>query len=585
MKTVKFLSFILLSAFVLPLSAQDMPQGEPVKAPTPNPTTKKKTCAYCGIEKGNVTYAWQHYSWCPYYRAQESAPSRPKGPSANQIVTMAAADAVTTAIGQSLANEVSHAIDAYAASAAKVYTNNRPGESYGENGRYVVGVNEMSFSKKCGVFDNRTHSWKVKPKYDDIRLVSMDAAIAVQGGKVGIIDCWTGSTVVPFEYDSWRFENNGFFSVLGRYTGSERKPSLSEIKKHSQWGVWDDKGKNIVPVEYDSIKFSSVNYGGKFVLSLIVYKGKLMGLCDYDGVLVMPTEYKWISGVRKVAGDYCIFASRDRLYAVFDATGKQLTDYKYPNLQWYEHFGVVALENGRGTCGMLNGRGQTVIPFRYDTLNCYDAPDSLQRKLGLSRLVLSRKHGRMGAFSVTGEELLQPRYADQGEVYAALSRMPQHSYRFFLRERARKIINTKGEFETSAEFEARKNDAALQTSYVEKELKNMDREFLHRQVSGGRMELALGAYNADSGYFDISIPGFSENSYRLVIKRDDARQFKEAFGMMKEEALKGAKCFVANDAFAIAEMQFEMPDGRVYLYLNPNPSDNDGTMYTFEELK
>lgn len=586
MKLFKPLLFILLSMLVLPLSAQDMPRGEAVKTPTPNPTPKKKTCAYCGIEKGNVTYAWQHYEWCPYYRAQESsAPSRPKAPTTNQIVTRAATDAITTAIGQSIANDVSRAMDEYAASASKVYTNTKPGESWGENGRYVVGVDELSWSKKCGVFDNKFRTWKVKVKYTDLRLVSMDAAIAVKGNKVGLLDCWTDTPVVPFDYDSWKFEPNGFFSALGRYTGTQSHPKQAEIKKHSKWGVWDDKGKNIVPVEYDSVKFSSIKYDGKFVLSIIVYKDGKLGLCDYDGDLVMPTEFNYISGVRKVRGDYCVFARTDRLYAVFDAAGKRLTDYKYPNLSWYEFFGVVCLDGGRGHCGMLDGKGQTVIPFQYDTLNCYDAPDSLRSKLGVSRLVLSQKDGRYGVFNVTGEELLEPRYAGQGEAYAALSRIPQYSYRYFLRQRAKDIINTKGEFETTAEFEARQKDAELQTRYVENELKGMDREFLHRQVSGGKMQLVLGDYNADEGYFDIRIKGFVENSYRLVIKRDDARQFKEAFGMMKEATLNGAKCFVANDAFAIAEMQFEMPDGRVYLYLNPNPSDNDGVMYTFNELK
>lgn len=586
MKKVNSLILILLALFLLPLSAQELPKGEPVKAPTPTPKAQKKYCAHCGIEMRNITYAWQHYEWCPYYQPREGSVSRPKPPSSSQIVSRAATEAVTTAIGQSLASDVSRAMDEYAASAAKTYKNNRPGESAGEEGRYVVGVNELSWSNKVGVFDNRTREWKVKPHYQDIRLVDMRAAIAVKGGKVGLIDCWEDKAVVPFEYDIWRFENHGFFSALGRYTGTERKPSIPEKKRHSKWGVWDYKGKNIIPVEYDSIKFSSIGNGDQLILSLFVYKEGKMGLCDYDGDVVLPTEYEWISGVRKIRNSYCVFASKDhRLYGLFDATGKPLTGFKYSRIVWEPNYGVEAKEGGKREFGLLDGKGQTVIPFEYDTLRFVVAPDSLYRMLGVTYLVVTEKDGRYGAYDVNGKELLKPCHERSTQaVFHALSRIPRYSYHYFLSQQAARIIATKGEFETTEEFEARKTDPEKQTRYLENELKGSDKEFLRRQVNLGQVELVLGPYNADGGHFDIAVKGFSENSYRLVIKREDAKQFKEAFNSMKAATLGTAKFFVANDALAIAEMQFEMPDGRVYFYLNPNTPDNDGSTYLLREL-
>ena len=41
-------------------------QGQAVKSTTANPTQAKKTCSECGITMGNVTYSWQHETWCPY---------------------------------------------------------------------------------------------------------------------------------------------------------------------------------------------------------------------------------------------------------------------------------------------------------------------------------------------------------------------------------------------------------------------------------------------------------------------------------------------------------------------------------------
>ena len=585
MRKSKLLIVILLTLFALPLAAQEMPHGQPVKNPPPNPVQQKKTCAYCGITMHNVTYPWQHEAYCPYFRPQSSGQVQHHKPSTSQVVTMAAADAITTAVGRELANEVGRAIDEYTASASRVYTNNKPGESWGEGGRYVVGIDELSWTNKCGVYDNNMRRWQVKPRYQDLRLVSMEAAIAVKGDKVGLLNCWTSDLVVPLEYDLWSFDNNCYFSALGRYTGTERKPSYAEQKKHSVWGVWDYKGKNIIPVQYDSIHFVGLNYDGKLVLSIIVFKDGKQGLCDYDGDLVLQPEYTWVSGVRKVQGEYCIGTLRDGYCALYDAAGKALTPHKYPWLS-VSQTGVVAREQGRGTYGMLDGKGRTVIPFVYDTIRGVDVVDSLRRKLGISQMMIVEKEGHWGVRSLGGEELLPVRYAKDIRVLnKALSRLPDYSYSWYLRKRAAQIINTKGEFETTAEFEARKKDSAIQQNHLENELKNSDRDFLRQQLTKHKLSLLLGEYNADEGCFTIVTPGYSENGYKLYIKREDAKQFKEAFGKMREAAAENAKCFIDSDFLAVAELQFEMPDGRTYIYVNPAVANYDGTIYTVYDLK
>lgn len=585
MKKSHSLILMLFVALVLPLAAQEMPHGEAVKSPTPTPQKQKKTCAYCGIEMRNVTYPWMHFEWCPYYRAQNTAPSRPAGPTSKQIVAQATTEAITTAIGQSLANDVSRAIDEYAASASKVYVNKNPGESAGEKGRYVVGVDELSLSKKVGVYDNTYRTWKLKAKYKDLRLLGMDAAIAVKGDKVGLIDWWSDREVVPFEYDIWSFERNCYFAALGRYTGTERNPSIAEIRKHSLWGVWDDKGKNIVPVEYDSIQYCSLQYGDKWVLSLTVFKNGMKGLCDYDGVLVLKPEYSWVSGVRKVQGDYCIGAQRDRLCGLYDAAGKALTEHKYPWMS-VQTYGVVAREQGRGTYGMLDGKGRTVIPFEFDTLRYFDAVDSVRRKIGVSQLVAVEKNGQWGVRSIFGQEILKVRYPkDFRALNLAMARVTDYSYSWYLRKRAAQIIDTKGEFETTAEFEARKKDPAVQQNFLENELKDADRDFLKQQVARQKISLLLGEYNADQGCFKIITPGYTENSYQLYIKREDAKQFKESFGAMKEASAASVKLFVHDDALAVAWIQFVMPDGRTYDYIHPALEGYDGKAYSIDELK
>ena len=62
------LSFLALLTTVSVLAQAGLTQGEAYVNPTSTPQQAKKYCPHCGITKGNITYPWQHESWCPYYR-------------------------------------------------------------------------------------------------------------------------------------------------------------------------------------------------------------------------------------------------------------------------------------------------------------------------------------------------------------------------------------------------------------------------------------------------------------------------------------------------------------------------------------
>ena len=80
-------------------------QGEAVKTPSYTPQTKRKTCSQCGITMGNVTYPWQHESWCPYYRSSGSSSSTRK--STSSYGTYTAASAASYALGSVLSGLIS----------------------------------------------------------------------------------------------------------------------------------------------------------------------------------------------------------------------------------------------------------------------------------------------------------------------------------------------------------------------------------------------------------------------------------------------------------------------------------------------
>ena len=101
------LTFALLVALTIGAQAQGagLSQGQAVKQTTANPTTTRKTCSHCGITMGNITYAWQHESWCPYYRSSGSSSSTRK--STSSYGTYTAASAASYALGSVLSGLIS----------------------------------------------------------------------------------------------------------------------------------------------------------------------------------------------------------------------------------------------------------------------------------------------------------------------------------------------------------------------------------------------------------------------------------------------------------------------------------------------
>ena len=582
----KFVATVLV-AIALAVPAFSQVPGTPIKNPTPNPQKQKKYCDECGIEKGNVTYPYQHHSWCPYYRAQYGdgpAPSHhPHHPSTKQIVAAAAIDAASQAIANEVANEISRAADEYTAGAYKTYTNSRPGES---NGNYIVGKDEMS--GKIGVFSNSTRDWLLKPKYKGLKIYSLDAAIATnKKGKVGLVNCYSGNEVVPFEYDDYRPYSNGKFVALCKYTGTEKKPSAAEIKAHSVWGLWDNIGRQVIPTEYDSVKYSEINYTSGNIGTILVYKNGTVGVIDENGTAVLPNDYTWSSNRLKINGIPIVITQKDNLYGVYSGTnGAQIMPNVFSNARWTPFF-VLLQHHKTQKWGMVNGNGEVIVPFEYDDMTYFTPSDAVVKALKVpNRLCKANKGGKWAVYDHNGVMLLPNNYSNNdAELNNAMLLIPRYSFAHYLRSRADFLIKTKGEFETSSEFEARQKDQNLQTAYIEKELANADKEFLADQLRKNTLDLVLSPYDADNSCFIITTPKTPTNSYKIVIKRDDARDFKEQFQSIKEKAIGTAKCFIANDAFAIAEMRFELSDGRSFTYTNPDAEGYTDRLFPIETLK
>ena len=109
MKQKLILALFMLSLGIIGAQAQGagLSYGEAVKAPAPTTTKAKKTCPNCGIIKGNITYPWQHESWCPHYRSQGGGSSSSRSSSSSSGAAYTAASAATSVLGSLLSGMIS----------------------------------------------------------------------------------------------------------------------------------------------------------------------------------------------------------------------------------------------------------------------------------------------------------------------------------------------------------------------------------------------------------------------------------------------------------------------------------------------
>ena len=217
----RILTFLFCLTVSVSLFAQaGLSQGQALKQTTANPTSAKKTCSYCGIEMGNITYPWQHETWCPYYKSRSAAGSSSSS-SSSSVASQAAAGVAAVAVGSALGNALSNWLNSEPKGDYKRYTTNVPGHTLGykydersggekvpdyvvlrDSGKDKLGVwqnawtytETMKSDKNYGKMTDYPGQWMIKPKYDFINLRSsgVDSEGYAIGGCVAIVGLKSG---------------------------------------------------------------------------------------------------------------------------------------------------------------------------------------------------------------------------------------------------------------------------------------------------------------------------------------------------------------------------------------------------------
>ena len=577
------LTLALLVTVTLGANAQGagLSQGQAVKQTTPNPTTTRKRCANCGITMGNITYPWQHESWCPYYRS--SGGSSSSRSSNRSYGTYTAANAASYALGSLLSGLISSGFSRR--NERQTTQQYVPYDPQAEAKKLALQEQKKAFMEK------RNASYKESRKYwkyGDYEILA------------------NGHRYYPECYECKGYSTKGVLftnslSIVNTKTGKEIVPKLTEIIHKQVKKKKEPKGLRYM----EDYREGRVGSDGQVHVTtgqtLIYFFDSKQQECSplLDGMLFidhMWDSYRAYSGLCKIVDDSLQWVlkvpapnTRHILTwsnnAKYDFNGE---DFDYiPNSTCfvkkcedrnilYAPLKDITLDSLR----QINYDKEFIyVRQQKDTLSYMiydlelstafpDYPHIEPRYLqGMGAYFLIGNKQGYGIMDKKGNIVIPQIYKSNKEADEAWGIYKSISYTLWYKQEAAKYVDKKGEYEKTEHFEARMKDAKMQEEYLREIMVDAPERYLEEKVwEKGELQLTIGEYNADEECFPIAVEVAPWNSIMLPIPMAEAKAFKKEFNRIKSAAVKDAQLGIRNDAPSIESITFMMSDGVTYKY-------------------
>jgi len=209
-----------------------------------------------------------------------------------------------------------------------------------------------------------------------------------------------------------------------------------------------------------------------------------------------------------------------------------------------------------------------VLKSEYDAIKMAEVDSELSAGGGF----LAAKNGKWGVFNRRGEPLLPMIFEDEKTAGANIPFLEYASYAYNYRQEAQRLASQKGEFEKTADFEARKANPALQKAYVDPLMKDFEKSFIATITKDRRTGIALLDYDADKEVYRFKVNNARTlwTVYELPVPIDAAPAFKEYIRTApQQELLQSARWGIVEDCAQILSITFTLPVGGSFTYSNP----------------
>lgn len=454
--------------------------------------------------------------------------------------------------------------------------------------------------------------WVLKPEYDDIIL----GLITVQSGKSShaYAICTKeyekrgerGKEIEVYYVGLGAFCDRGKAELISPFKASDVTYDLDwgwvvlakkERDGSQKWGLWEvdvEKGKNGVKglklVEKISPQYNILSppYNAKNLwVTANKEKGGNFGILTSTNEVLFPFDYETVQ-----MGHYGIAVKKDggEKFAVISYEDKSISDFVYDAVVNKLKEGFIFRQGGKYGLRTYTATSKEILPPVYDTIVREVMDPEIIHKAYDGPLYFAKRDGKWGAYTPEGDCIMPEMLVDFSKRFYYMGTLPSQSYYYAIKEQANILKNTKGEFETTEQFELRRNDPQREAEYLDNALASYAKGFIVQKLrdanaNRGGVSVKFGAYNMDKQMFPFVCTVSAMPIYDLSIPYQEGPAFKEASTTFKaSEYLPTSSYFICDGFVQIAEITFTLPDGKSYHYTHPKLAENKGPVVKYTDV-
>lgn len=298
--------------------------------------------------------------------------------------------------------------------------------------------------------------------------------------------------------------------------GIPRINEYSIVIENQKKGLADQKGKIVIPVEYEDLGWS---HGNADVQEQVIgYKvGNFWGLINTSNVKLTDPQYLSLLPLSKnilIASRYDSYRLNEE-FGLLTNSGKVLIGFNYSSLLKAGNLLIASLKsNGILSYGLIDSRGKEVVPFNYYSIDCVDE----------KFFILTRKDGRKELADAAGNKMTD-------QLIDELDRLSEDHYLVNIKGRYG-LINSDGNIIANPDFsdimfdKEGHIDALPGQSWLLLDLENQVVSNLPYQ----------NIIPLESGFYKTST-----NNFNFIVDRLNTRHF----------SIKGSEIDILNDSLAL----------------------------------
>ncbi len=179
--------------------------------------------------------------------------------------------------------------------------------------------------------------------------------------------------------------------------GFDKTNKLLIVQKNNSYGVYDLNGKNIIPIDYDSIAIAGEYINGTKEEQTVIFDAKGNNI-DTD-----------IVSKEKVSDQYSIVIDKDNNYNIIDNNGNKLLNEKYSYIEFFNNDLFIATKNSNA--GVINVNGKIIIPLEYSTMKKITGTNCLEATMvETNKIAIVSSEGKIGDGVENGISSLEENY-------------------------------------------------------------------------------------------------------------------------------------------------------------------------------